>query len=398
MIILKGKYNIAKIMLPDEWIWEEYNGERIKGHYKYLDDATKDQIQAFLNHPAFKGESIIIMPDTHYGKGSCVGFTFKLNGYVIPNIVGVDIGCGILSTKYSTNSIDDLHKFDEFIKTNIPSGFNIHQEEQGVPEHFQDELEDWVAFTGQDLNKVLRSVGTLGGGNHFIELGRDENNDIWLTIHSGSRNFGLKIAEYYQSIANAKCKRYFQDFGDLNFIPMDNGGEEYIKAMFMAQEYAIRNRQHIQRIIQDRFIQQSWIKQIDSVHNYIDDEDSIIRKGATPAREGQEVVIPFNMEDGLIIATGKGNKDWNYSAPHGAGRILSRNKAKEELDLDVAKKGMSDAGIYTTSLTEDSLDEAKGAYKDKDLIIEMIKDTVDIVHFVKPIYNFKDSKKKETRK
>lgn len=404
MIILKGKYNIAKIMLPNEI--EEYQVvlesgfKELHRRFKYLDDATKDQIQGFLNHPAFQGEPIIVMPDTHYGKGSCVGFTFEMNDYIIPNIVGVDIGCGVLATKlpvkYSVNGdISDfnLQDFDKFIRDNIPYGFNIHDV---AKDWYLDEIDlEFACDTlGLDYKKVSKSVGTLGGGNHFIELGIDEEENIWLTIHSGSRNFGLQVANYYQSIADSNCKRYFQDFKELNFL-IDDDLKEYLDLMSIAQHFANINRRTMTEIIMDKFFQNvNFLEQIDSVHNYIDFDDGIIRKGATPARNGQKVVIPFNMQDGLIIGTGKGNPDWNFSAPHGAGRILSRNKAKELLNLDEAKQGMKDAGIYTTSLTEGSLDEAKGAYKDKQLILDMIKDTVEVTKFVKPIYNFKDDSKR----
>ncbi len=388
MIILNGKYNLAKIMLPNDHERDVVTGEI---YYKYLDTATKEQIESFLNHPVFTGNPIVIMPDTHFGKGSCVGFTSQLNQYIIPNIIGVDIGCGIMATNLGKLDIN-LYDFDEFVKSEIPSGFNIHKKPM---EWYADELSllDVSKELNLDFEKVLNSIGTLGGGNHFIELGKDENENVWLTIHSGSRNLGLKVANHFQKIANELCKLFFQDFGDLNFIPaMKAGGNysDYIDYMHMAQHYANINRRTMTRIILDGFFgSPNFLDQIDSVHNYIDFNDNIIRKGATSAHEGQRLVIPFNMEDGLIIATGKGNKDWNYSAPHGAGRILSRKKAKEQLNLELAIQNMGEAGIYTTSLNKDTLDEVKGAYKDKDLIISMIQETVNIDNFVKPIYNFK---------
>lgn len=398
MIVLNGKYNFAKVMLPNDIDLDKVEMMDDEDNYKYLDLPTKWQIEGFLNHPAFAKRKIVIMPDTHYGKGSCVGFTMELGEYVIPNIIGVDIGCGIMATKLPKESIvaGDRYDFDEFVKSEIPAGFSIHSK---AIDWYLDELD--LEYACKDLNldfdKVTKSIGTLGGGNHFIELGRDDEGFIWLTIHSGSRNLGLKIANHFQKIADENCKLYFQDFGDLNFIPSQRGVGNYsgyIDYMNLAQHYANMNRRTMTRIIMDGFFGTSnYLEQIDSVHNYIDFEDNIIRKGATPAREGQKLVIPFNMEDGLIIATGKGNKDWNFSAPHGAGRIKSRKKAKEELDLEQSKKDMELAGVYTTSLNEDTLDEVKGAYKDKQLILDMIKDTVEVNNFVKPIYNFKAGEK-----
>lgn len=393
MIILNGKYNIARVMLPkDVYIREDDITQQPR--LKYLDDATKEQIESFLDHPVFKENIPIIMPDTHFGKGSCVGFTMKLGNYVIPNIIGVDIGCGIMTTNLGRIHIDEnvLKGLDEFIRNSIPSGFSIHNNDYAdVPNEFREEISVVIANLGLDFSKVIRSIGSLGGGNHFIELGKDDDENVWLTIHSGSRNFGLKVATHYQNMANSLCADYFQDFGDLNFIPAtDYGYTSYIEVMKVAQRFAFYNRRMMTNIVLNGFFDKmKGDYTIDSVHNYIDFEDDVIRKGATPAHKGQKVVIPFNMVDGLIIATGKGNKDWNYSAPHGAGRILSRKKAKKELDINTARQEMESAGVFTTSLNEETLDEAKGAYKDKELILEMIRDTVDIDRFVRPIYNFK---------
>lgn len=396
MIILNGKYNFAKVMLPDY----QYEGDN---DYVHLDTATKEQIVSFLNHPAFAKRKIVIMPDTHFGKGSCVGFTMDLGEYIIPNIIGVDIGCGIMATKLPINlmSEKDILDLDEFVKSEIPVGFNIHPK---PIDWYVDELD--LEFACKELNlnldKVLNSVGTLGGGNHFIEVGRDEYGYYWLTIHSGSRNLGLQVANHFQKIADDSCKLYFQDFGELNFIPAQHGVGNYsgyIDYMHMAQHYANINRRTMTRIIMEGFFgTTNFEEQIDSVHNFISPDDNIIRKGATSARAGEKLVIPFNMRDGLIIAEGLGNPDWNNSAPHGAGRILSRNKAKEELNLDEAIQEMKNAGVYTTSLSQESLDEAAGAYKEKQLILDMISDTVRVTNFVKPIYNRKDNTKPQKRR
>lgn len=391
MIVLNGEYGYAKVMLPKNEHW----GLDGLSHYDYLDDATKMQIKSFLNHPAFAKRKIVIMPDTHYGKGSCVGFTMELGDYIIPNIIGVDIGCGIMATKLG--KWDDrisLQELDKFIRNNVPSGFSIHSK---PIDWFLDgiSLYPFCQYLDLDYDKAAKSIGTLGGGNHFIELGVDEDDYMWLTIHSGSRNLGLKVANYYQTKAKESCEEYFQDFGDLNFLSSNNVEKNnYLNAMSFAQHYANINRRTMTRIIMKGFFGTvNFEDQIDSVHNYIDFEDNIIRKGATSAQKGKKLVIPFNMVDGLIIGEGLGNPDWNYSAPHGAGRILSRNKAKAELSLDTAKQQMESAGVFTTSLNNDTLDEAKGAYKDKGLIIDMIKDTVEVTNFVKPVYNFKAGEK-----
>ena len=375
MITKKGKYNTANIMIDS------------------IDDATDKQIQDFLNHPAFANSYIAIMPDTHAGKGAVIGFTMKMNDYLIPNVIGVDIGCGMLSAKFDLSNID-LKKFDLFIKENIPSGFHIHTDNG---RHFTPQLNrelvdvyDICHKIGIDENKVFKSTGTLGGGNHFIEAGIDSRGFIWVTIHSGSRNFGLRVAKYHQAKAKETLKKYFSPYvgTELEFL-VDGTPEydEYLLDLEIAQRYAAINRWCILKEI-IKFIGKEPINKIGSTHNFID-KDGIIRKGATSAREGEDVIIPFNMRDGIAICTGRGNPKYNYSAPHGARRILSRVKAKEQLSVENFKKQMSDAGIYTTTATAEALDEAPDAYKDMNVILENIKETVDVVEMVKPIYNFK---------
>lgn len=394
MIIMKGKYNIAKIFLPED----------------QFEEMTKNQIQTFLNHPAFKGNPICIMPDTHAGIGGVIGFTFEMNNYVVPNVVGVDIGCGVSSYNLGQISID-LQKLDLFINKNIPSGFHLNNHknpQEKLKSHLKvldEDFEKYYRLEGalEDItnkinpkkyNDFCNSIGSLGGGNHFIELGKDDNDNLWLTVHTGSRNFGLQVANYHQNKAKLLLKQFFIEddrYKYLEFLPLNNGGNDYLNDMKWAQRYASLNREVIlSRIVKGAFKEVYDRKNtVESIHNYIDYDTNMIRKGAISAKLDEKVVIPFNMEDGLIIGKGLGNKEWNYSAPHGAGRILSRTKAKEILNLDDAKKSMSEKGIYTTSLNLDTVDEVKGAYKDKDMIIEAIKDTVKITNFVKPIYNFK---------
>ncbi len=399
MIVLNGKYNVARIMLPDD--------KDKDGNYIFLDSATKDQIQGFLNHPALRGKPIVIMPDCHYGKGSCVGFTFPMNDYVIPNMVGVDIGCGIYS--YCLGDVpvagNILELFDRYIRKTIPAGFSVHagrtmKQLEADVERFQPGFLGKMWNIAQKIRnpggntRFHESLGTLGGGNHFIELGVDSEGKYWLTVHTGSRSFGLHVANYHQQKAKELLSKLFipeDQYKFSEFLPLELGGFDYLESMEVAQDYA-----HINRMLILQKIVEGWFHQIleedfvwKTVHNYINFDDNIVRKGAISAREGEQVVIPFNMEDGLILGYGKGNPDWNYSGPHGAGRILSRNKAKELLSLDDAKSGMEKAGIFTTSLSAETLDEAKGAYKSKELILEMIAPTVDVISLVKPVYNFK---------
>jgi len=390
MFVLKGKYNIARVMIDN------------------VDETTISQIYSFLNHPAFSGEPISIMPDCHAGSGAVIGFTFPFNDYVIPNVVGVDIGCGMCS--YNLGKIDvDVIGLDNFVKGTIPAGFTLNNWKN--PTNKVKEFVEMFGFenygrftdmiehidTKLDKNKTrdfMNSIGTLGGGNHFIELGKDQDDSIWLTVHTGSRNFGLQIAKYHQNKAKEFMKKVFHGadaFKDLEFLPLDMGGNEYLEDMSYAQKYAKLNRRVILYRIIMGFFKENFKESnmIEAVHNYIDFDDKIIRKGAIRSYVGEKLIIPFNMEDGLIIGEGKSNDFWNFSAPHGAGRVLSRKKAKELLNLEDAVKSMSDNGVYTTSLNKSTLDECKLAYKNKDDIISAIEDSVKIDHFVKPLWNYK---------
>lgn len=373
MLYYKAKYNGAKVFIDS------------------LDEETVKQIYAFLNHPAFANSKIRIMPDTHAGKGSVIGFTMTMNEYVIPNVVGVDIGCGMLMHKLDTKEID-FAKLDEFIKKNIPSGFSIHNQKgkeknkKQTGECFREGIELLSIKIGQTVDPIA-SLGTLGGGNHFIEIDRHEDN-YYLIIHTGSRNFGLSVCAYHQKKAKGLMNKMFigDAYKEREFLPMEEGGKEYLIDMRAAQEYAILNRRLILECILHDFFHQDTIDKRECIHNYIG-SDNIIRKGAISAYEGEKVIIPLNMRDGVIVGTGKGNADWNFSAPHGAGRILSRKKAKSELTVEGFKESME--GIYTSCVNKDTLDESPMAYKDSDMIIEAIKDTVDIDFIMAPVYNFK---------
>jgi RNA-splicing ligase RtcB len=392
---MKGKYNVAKVMIDE------------------IDSATKEQIQEFLNQPMFANCNIVIMPDCHAGKGSCVGYTQTMNDYIIPNIIGVDIGCGVTSVRLMGSiNLDNISKVDSLIKRNIPMGSNVYKT---IPNETLKCLEGWSnpfglnnalsenIYLDSEVDYVLRSLGTLGGGNHFIEIGVDSSGYYWLTVHSGSRKYGKDICENFQNEAYDFNKKVFSSISskDVNFLFKNNSN--YLQYMNEAYRYARVNRILIINAICNLIMEHDYLELYpsiriysnefydlikESIHNYID-EDNIIRKGAVSANKDEDVIIPLNMEDGIIIGKGKGNKNWNYSAPHGAGRVLSRMKAKEQLNLDEAISSMKSKGVYTTSLTKNTLDEVKGAYKDKELIVNAINDTVEIIDYIKPILNIK---------
>lgn len=376
MLVYKGKYNYTKVMIDK------------------IDETTVSQIYTFLNHPAFKDMQIRIMPDCHAGTGAVIGFTATMNEYIIPNIVGVDIGCGVVA--YNLGKIDvDFEELDNFIRENIPSGFNVYDKPLEELEAVSNLVQNIEYIANQidtiDYTRTLCSLGTLGGGNHFIELNRDPDDNVWLTIHTGSRKFGLDIANYHQKKAQELMKTMFHgasSFKKLEFLPIKIGGEDYLRDMRVAQEFANTNRNLIAyKIIYEFFNLKDINYRIRSIHNYINFNDNIIRKGAISAHKGEKVIIPLNMRDGTIIGTGKGNKDWNFSAPHGAGRILSRKKAKEELTIEEFEKEMKD--VWTSCVQQSTLDESPMAYKDKNIILDTIGETVDIDFIMKPIYNFK---------
>jgi tRNA-splicing ligase RtcB len=380
---IKGSKNTAKVMLPSE---------------DKLDTETRRQIETFVNHPAFEG------PDTHAGMGAVIGFTMRMNGYVIPNVVGVDIGCGV--DTYTLGEIPDFNpaRLDKFIRERIPSGFAKRRRdplaETAVSLYMtradaalaDGEVAETVRATGQDAENVRYSIGTLGGGNHFIEAGIDSMGRLRLTIHSGSRNFGLRIANFHQRRAKDAQGKNAEVRG-LEYLPAKKQGAEYLRDMSVAQRYADLNRRVMAMILIREFFGLDFgrVERITSVHNYIDFDDKIIRKGAIRAYQGERLVIPFNMEDGIIIGTGKSNREWNCSAPHGAGRVLSRRRAKETLDLADARESMREKGIFTTSLNKETLDEVRQAYKDKELILRSIEPTVEVIDFIRPVYNFKAS-------
>lgn len=345
---------------------------------KTLEQSAKEQIERLSNSPEYGNNKIRIMPDAHAGKGCTIGTTIKLTDKVTPEMVGVDIGCGVNISRIGTEI--DLVRLDSIINENIPSGFNIHKEiiNHRYTDIISDDLKNLHAQI--DIDYSLRSLGTLGGGNHFIEVGFSEKENVYyLVIHTGSRKLGVDICKYHQS----KCTTD----GEIPYLCGDNF-YDYLWDVSIAEKYAFVNRAIISDIILTKIdTNLKWYSEtFDTPHNYIDN-DNILRKGAISALKGQKVAIPINMKDGTLICVGKGNSDWNYSAPHGAGRLLSRGAAKRTLSMDDYRESMS--GIYSTSVCESTLDESPMAYKPMNEILEAIKDTVDVIDILKPVYNFK---------
>ena len=396
-----------------------------------------DQINTLLEQPAFADCKIRIMPDVHAGAGCVIGFTADLGDRVIPNIVGVDIGCGMLTVelggidtgingKTDSSIVDyvtdiDYEKLDNVIRTCIPSGRNVHEE----IDYIFPELKNLRCYNNlKNIDWLERSMGTLGGGNHFIEIDEDFEGRKYLVIHTGSRNLGKQVADYYQNLAVElmigrdklayERDRLIAEYKDqgrsseiqdaikelrntwrkkTNDIPKElcyltgKYRDDYIYDMKICQRFAKQNRLMIALKI---MLSMGWysIDLFETVHNYID-ESNMIRKGAISAKKGEKVLIPINMRDGSLLCVGKGNEDWNCSAPHGAGRIMSRSKARESISMESFRESMT--GVYTTSVCKSTIDESPMAYKSMDEIINNIKDTVDILDVLKPVYNFKAS-------
>lgn len=385
------------------------------------DGKVQGQILELISNPICEDTTVRSMPDLHFGKGSPIGTTIKLNSKrenwkISPNIVGVDIGCGMMSFKIKEADLskNGLKKLDESVANQVPSGFSVH--ERGKNNKLVRSLINDLSFKLDDKlsSRAENSLGTLGGGNHFIELAKGHDGDVWLTVHSGSRNLGLTVCDYHQKMAINE-EVWKNDFNQ-KIIELKNRGlskeiesfkksyiaekptnkalsylsgdllEAYLNDMEIAQKYARINRETMLNLIVDAMgwsIEDSF----DSIHNFIDIENGILRKGATSANLGERLIIPLNMRDGSLICVGKGNKEWNYSAPHGAGRLMGRAEAKEKLKLTEYQKQMKD--VYTSSVGNSTLDEAPNAYKPMDEIIDNIGDTVEIVDQIKPLYNFK---------
>lgn len=380
------------------------------------DNETISQLITLLNQEFTAGSKIRIMPDCHAGAGCVIGTTMTITDKVVPNLVGVDIGCGMYVAELSESEID-FAKLDEIINTRVPAGFSVRGtahpflHASGLDRKLQ-ELHCIEKLTNYD--RLLLSLGTLGGGNHFIEVDRNEKGNLVIVIHSGSRNLGKQVAEVYQKqafdelsshkaeideiIATLKAQHReteieaeIQQIKKLN-VPKDlaflqgQSFESYIHDIRIIQEFAVWNRKAMMDEIL-RGMGLTTVNEFTTIHNYIDTEHMILRKGSVSARAGEQLIIPINMRDGSLICTGKGNDDWNQSAPHGAGRLMSRSQAKANVSMDEFTEAMT--GIYSTSVCTSTLDESPMAYKPMDEIIENVQGTVEIDQIIKPVYNFK---------
>ena len=384
-----------------------------------IEDEAIEQIRRMCDYEFTEGSKIRIMPDVHSGKGCTIGATMTVIDKAVPNIVGVDLGCGMYTVNLGKIEID-MEKLDEACHY-VPSGMNVWQ---GRQERF--DLEKLCCYRElKDSKRLERSLGTLGGGNHFIEVDVASDGTKYLVIHTGSRNLGKQVAEIYQNLAidlNRGMEDYFKQRDEIIRTYKEQGrrseiqdalkeiawkkangptsipedlcflyGEyfkNYLADVEICQQFAKRNRELIAEIILGR-CNLTAVDAFHTIHNYIDTGEMILRKGAIAAHTGEKVLIPINMRDGSVVAVGKGNPEWNYSAPHGAGRVMSRSKAKQTLSMEDYKKAME--GIYTTSINEDTLDEAPMAYKSLKDIIDVIGETVEVIEVIKPIYNFKAS-------
>ena len=382
-----------------------------------IEDSAKEQIDLLLEQEAFKDCKVRIMPDVHAGSGCVIGFTADLGDKVIPNVVGVDIGCGMTWVRLENKEID-LVLLDKVIRENIPSGMNARQEKL----HTDIKLTDLHCYKQlRNVEYLEHSLGSLGGGNHFIEVDKAENGDLYLIVHSGSRNLGKQVCDIYQALAIEKCsfmeemkaekekaikeltesgrkqeistvlKEIDKKYGSKTKLPKDlcylenEDRQHYLDDMRLCQKWAKQNREYMIDIICEEMGFHK-VNLFHTIHNYISD-DNIVRKGAISCQKGEFALIPMNMKDGCLIVVGKGNEDWNCSAPHGAGRIMSRIQAKKVLSMEDYKNEMKH--IYTTSVCEETIDEAPMVYKPMQEIVDNIKDTADIDCIIKPIYNFK---------
>lgn len=397
MIILNGKYNSAKVFTET------------------LEQDAAAQIIGLCNQPMSEGAQIRIMPDVHAGAGCTIGTTMTITDKAVPNLVGVDIGCGMETVKLKEKHIE-VQQLDKLIYQKIPSGFDIRKKPHRYAEKIN--LAELCCFEHINADRAEKSIGTLGGGNHFIEADKGSDGAVYLVIHSGSRHLGVEVAKYYQNEAYRRLNKCSQaEINELverlkaegrhrkinseikkltstkrTSVPKDLAyaeGElfrQYIHDMKIVQEFAMLNRQAMMNeIIKGMGLHIS--EQFTTIHNYIDTESMILRKGAVSAQAGERLLIPINMRDGSLLCVGKGNPDWNFSAPHGAGRIMSRGEAKRTFTVSEFKKQMK--GIYTTSVSAGTLDECPMVYKSIDEIVGNIEDTAEIVDIIRPIYNFK---------
>lgn len=420
MLTVKGIYNEAKV------------------YASKIDESTIAQIEDLCNNELYKDEEIRVMPDCHSGNDCIVGLTMTVTNKVNPSLVGTDIGCGISALKFPVDTKIDLELLGEVCKDVAENTSKVLTTRVAEGKTLENMISNLRCLNSIDLSKVYGSFGTVGGGNHFVELGRDDKTgEYYLFCHTGSRNLGGQVGAYYINLAyktlNAKnhkekidkiinqlksegreteISKAIAKFKKENPIERYTKGESYLEGenledylhdMVIAQEVSKLNRAQILEEIREKALGVTDIGHIECIHNYIDvkedangkDKRHILRKGAISSNNGEEVLIPINMKEGVVIGVGKGNEDWNYSAPHGAGRVLSRSQAKEKLDMETYKKEME--GIYTTCISEETLDEAPGAYKPIEDIITCIGDSVEIKGVIKPIFNYKSGEDFSTK-
>ena len=365
IMIIKGDYSEAKVFVDT------------------LEPKAHAQIKKMCDAIISEGVKIRIMPDVHVGKGSVIGTTMEIKDKVVPNLVGVDIGCGLIVSELKDRIID-FKKLDKIIKEHIPSGFEVRT--RAHPNALHVEIENLRCKDHVDIERAYQSIGTLGGGNHFIEINEDEHYQKYLVIHSGSRHLGLQVAEYYQDLAQKHAKRQGCDISDDLAYLEGQDMKDYLHDMKIIQAFAYMNRKTMSDIVIDK-MNFEVIDTFQTIHNYIDTDTMILRKGAVSSQKGERFILPLNMADGSIILTGKGNPDWNYSAPHGAGRIMSRSRAKRHLKLKSYQDRM--VGVYSSSISFHTLDEAPQVYKEPEDILKYIEETAKVEKHLKSIYNFK---------
>lgn len=396
MIEIQGRFNTAKVFADT------------------LDEKARGQLSRVCDAEHFSQCKIRVMPDVHAGVGCVIGFTMALKDKVVPNMVGVDIGCGMYLCQLQEKEID-YAMLDSAIRSKVPSGNTNHKKPIEEAERFN--FENLRCFEGINVNNAKRCLGTLGGGNHFIEVDRDSDGTLYLVIHTGSRNLGAGVAEFYQKrgyqVLSQKLEEKYnvllekakseeerekilreKEEEKASVLPHEayvEGQlfEDYIQDMKITQEFADLNR----KIIANRLIDALGLHVVESfttTHNYIDMDEMVLRKGAVSAKKGEKLLIPINMRDGGLLCIGKGNEDWNNSAPHGAGRLMTRSKAKETISLEDYQKAME--GIYSTCISTGTLDESPMAYKNKGEIVKNIAPTAEIFKEIKPVYNFKSAK------
>lgn len=402
MLILNGKYNEAIVLT------------------NCIDETATAQIIQLCNQPMAAGAKIRIMPDVHAGAGCTIGTTMTITDKVVPNLVGVDIGCGMEVVRLKERHLE-LQKLDKLIYHKIPSGFAIRETPHRYAKHI--DLRKLYCYAHINPIRAQRSIGTLGGGNHFIEADKGSDGSLYLVLHSGSRHLGVETAQYYQEEAYRRLNGCAKADLDKMIAEYKAAGKQkqiqsalqkrkntkytnvpkplayaegalftqYIHDMKLVQEFAMWNR----RAMMDELIKGMGLhvlEQFTTIHNYFDTEQMILRKGAVSAQKGEKLLIPINMRDGSLLCVGKGNPEWNFSAPHGAGRVFSRSEARNSFTVSDFKKQMT--GIYTTSVSRETLDECPMAYKSMSDILKNIVDTVDVIDTIRPIYNFKAGEEK----